>query len=44
MTFRWRVYAVGRAYTRLVSALWIGISATWILIGAAIALIKYPLA
>lgn len=42
--FRWRVYAVGRAYTRLVSALWIGISATWILIGAAIALIKYPLA
>lgn len=38
---RWRIYTVGRAYTRLVTGLWIGISATWILIGAAIALLKY---
>ena len=41
---RWRIYAVGRASAPLVTALWIAISATWILIGAAIALLKFPIA
>lgn len=41
---RWRIYAVGRASTRLVTALWIAISATWILIGAAIAVLRFPIA
>ena len=41
---RWRAYMVGRNYARLLTALWIGIGATWVLLGAAIALLKYPLA
>ena len=41
---RWRSYMIGRAHARLLTALWIGIGATWVLVGAAIALLKFPLA
>lgn len=41
---RWRSYMVGRTHTRLLRAIWVGIVATWVLVGAAIALLKYPLA
>ncbi len=41
---RWRSYMVGRAHSRLLTGLWVGIGATWVLIGAAIALLNYPLA
>lgn len=39
---RWRSYMVGRSHGRLITALWVGICATWVLVGAAIALLKYP--
>ena len=41
---RWRSYTVGRAHSRLITAIWVGIGVTWMLFGAAIALLKYPLA
>jgi hypothetical protein len=40
---RWRSYMVGPAHTRLLTALWVGICATWVLAGAAIAMLRFPL-
>jgi len=39
---RWRSYMIGRSQARLLTALWVGIGMTWVLVGAAIALLKYP--
>lgn len=41
---RWRTSVVGSANGRLLTALRIALVATWVLAGAAIALLKYPLA
>ena len=41
---RWRTSVVGSANARLLTALRAGLVATWVLAGAAIALLKYPLA
>jgi hypothetical protein len=41
---RWRTSVVGRANVRLLTALRVGLVATWVLAGVAIALLKYPLA
>lgn len=40
---RWRSYMVGRTHARLLLAIRVGIGATWVLVGAAIALLKYSL-
>jgi hypothetical protein len=40
---RWRSGMVGRGNARLITALWVGISAALVLAGAAIALIRFPL-
>ena len=39
---RWRSYMVGPAHARLLTALWVGICVTWILAGAAIAVLRFP--
>lgn len=41
---RWRSYMVGRTHARLLTAIRVGIVATWLLFAAAVALLKYPLA
>ena len=41
---RWRTSVVGTANARLLTALRVGLVATWVLAGVAIALLKYPLA
>ena len=39
---RWRSYMLGSAHRRLLTALWVGICFSWVLVGLAIALLKYP--
>jgi hypothetical protein len=41
---RWRRSVVGHANLRLLTALRVGLVATWVLAGLAIALLKYPIA
>lgn len=39
---RWRSYMVGPAHARLITALWVGICAAWVLAGTAIAILRFP--
>lgn len=41
---RWRTSVVGRANSRLLTALRVSLAAAWVFAGLAIALLKYPLA
>ena len=40
---RWRSYRVGPDHARLLTALWVGICAAWLLAGTAVALLRFPL-
>lgn len=39
---RWRSYRVGQTHGHLLNALWMAICAAWVLLGFAIALLKFP--
>src|SRR5688500_5059458 len=43
ISHRCRSYMVGRDHARLLTAIWVGICAAWVLAGTAIALLRFPL-